>query len=89
MFKFNLIAFLLAISPWYRHSVNMGNQRSSNKIETNFEKIQQKFINNCRIQFVVQAYNFSVNHKLCTSSWVLYEMTQDYMLSRPVKGKKL
>lgn len=88
MFKFNLITFLLAILPWYRHSVNMGNQRSSNKIETNFEKIQQKFIN-CRIQFVVQAYNFSVDHK-CTSSWVLYEMTQDYSkLSRPFKGKKL
>lgn len=62
LFKFNLITFLLAIFPWYRHSVNMGNQRSSNKIETNFEKIQQKFIN-YRIQLVVKAYNFSVDHK--------------------------
>lgn len=71
-----------------RHLVNMENQRSCNKIETNFEKIQQKFIN-CRIQIVVQAYNFSVDH-ICTFSCVLYEITQDYsMLSRPDKGKKL
>lgn len=35
--------FWLAIFPWYRKSGNMGNQRSSNTIETNFEKIQQKF----------------------------------------------